>query len=312
MNKVKKAFSLLLALVLCASVFSSCRGTFNAENGKLTIVATLFPQYDFAREIAGSYADISLLLKPGVDSHSYEPTPQDIIKINNADVFLYTGEYMEAWAHDIIKSIESDVIVVDVSKGISLDTLKEHSHIEGDSHNHENYDPHIWTNPVFAKTMVESISSALQQADLENAHIYAENAENYTKKLDKLDEDMFNMLKEARQDTICFGDRFAMHYFAKHYNLNYISAYDSCSEETEPSAKALAEIIDTINEKEIKAVFYAELTQQTAARTISESTGAKLLMLHSCHNVSKAELESGATYISLMYQNLENLREGLK
>lgn len=310
---MKKRVCVMLALILCLTCLYACTNNEKTENEKLTVVATLFPQYDFAREIAGEYADITLLLLPGVESHAFEPTPKDIIKINEADVFLYTGEYMESWAHDIIESIESDVLIVDVSKGISYDTLSEHGQ-EGNenTHYHGNFDPHIWTDPTLAKIMVENIAEAFKKADESNATVYEDNASKYICKLDKFDEDMFKMLTEAKQDTICFGDRFAMHYFAKHYGLNYISAYDSCSEETEPSAKAITDIIDIMKQKEIKAVFYAELTEPTVARTISEETNAQLLLLHSCHNISKAELESGATYLSLMYQNLENLREGLK
>ncbi len=312
---MKKMLPLIFALVLFSLTFVACTGDLNnKENEKLTVVATLFPQYDFAREVAGEYANISLLLLPGIESHAYEPTPQDIIKINDADVFLYTGEYMEAWAHEIAQSIESDVLIVDVSQGISLDTLSEHSHGDstGSEHYHGNFDPHIWTDPTLAKVMVKNIAEAFETADQENAAIYENNALSYTEKLDKLDADMNEMLSLATKDTICFGDRFAMHYFAKHYGLNYISAYDSCSHETEPSAKAITDIIDTMNENGIKTVYYAELTEPTVARAISEETGADILLLHSCHNVSKTEFESGATYLSLMYQNLENLREGLK
>ena len=282
-----------------------CTDTDKNDDGKLKIVATLFPQYDFVKEIAGEYASVSLLLPSGVESHSYEPTPQDIIGISEADIFLYTGEYMEAWAHDIIEGIDSDVMVIDVSKGISLDTLETH-----DEHPH--FDPHIWTDPELAITMVQNIADALCSADSDNASVYIENADTYCAKLSKLDSDMKEMLSCAKQDTVCFGDRFAMHYFAKHYGLNYISAYDSCSEETEPSAKAIAQIIDTIKEKGITAVFHGELTKPTVAQAIANDTGAQLLLLHSCHNVSKEEFECGASYLSLMYQNLENLREGLK
>ncbi|MDF2656421.1 MAG: transporter substrate-binding protein [Bacillota bacterium] len=294
-----------------------------AKSDKPQIIATLFPQFDFARQIAGDKADVTLLLPPGVESHSYEPTPSDITKIHKGDVFLYTGENMEAWSHKLVLSLEdsgSECLIVDVSKGVPLvrteDIEKEHDHEgeEADHHDEDHshiYDPHIWTDPQLAKIMVSNILEGLCSADPENAEFYKANASAYMKQLDALDLEFKNIADNGKRREIIFGSRFAFYYFAQRYDLDYESAFDSCSAETEPSARRVASLIDEIREKNLPAVFYAELEEPKTARAISAETGAKLLMLHSCHNVTKDEWQDGATYLSLMKQNAENLKEGL-
>ena len=294
-----------------------------ATNDKPQVIATLFPQFDFARQIAGDKADVTLLLPPGVESHSYEPTPSDMTKIHKADVFLYTGENMEAWSHKLVLSLEdsgSECLIVDVSKGVPLarteDIEKEHDHEAEEADHHDEvhshiYDPHIWTDPQLAKIMVSNILEGLCSADPDNAEFYKANASAYMKQLDALDLEIKSVVDNAKRREIVFGSRFAFYYFAKRYDLDYESAFDSCSAETEPSARRVASLIDEIKEKKLPAVFYAELEEPKTAKAMSAETGAKLLMLHSCHNVTKDEWEDGATYLSLMKQNAENLKEGL-
>lgn len=275
-------------------------------DGRVKVVATLFPQYDFARQIAGEHADVTLLLPPGVESHSYEPTPADIIRINDADLFLYTGEYMEPWAEKILAGVTGDVQAVDLSAHMTLE-----KDVDGDGHEHGGYDPHIWTDPQNAKVMVDDIAAALCAVDPENAGEYRTSAAEYKEQLNVLDQAFAEVVETGKRREIVFGGRFALHYFAERYGLTCISAFDSCSSETEPSAKAVAEIIRAIETDGIPVVYYEELTDPKVARSIAEQTGAKPLLLHSCHNVSTEELQNGATYLSLMGQNVENLREGL-
>jgi zinc transport system substrate-binding protein len=279
----------------------------DSVSGKIRIVATLFPQYDFARQIAGDKADVRLLLPPGVESHSYEPTPSDIIKIGDSDLFIYTGKYMEAWSGKIIDSMKdagSKSLVLDVSQGVDLvkdeDPDAEHT-----------YDPHIWTDPLIARQMVLNIRDALCRVDPANAGYYTENAAKYNQQLDALDAEFRAVVSGGKRIEIIFGSRFALYYFAKEYGLKYEAAFDSCSSETEPSAKTVARLIEKIKGDKIPVVYYAEIEDPKVARSISAETGAKLLLFHSCHNVTKQELENGATYLSLMKQNAENLKEGL-
>lgn len=303
----KIAFFLLVCLLLtgCSSQPQAA-----ASDTGLQVVATLFPQYDFARAVAGELAQVTLLLPPGMESHSYEPSPQDIIQIDQADVFLYTGPYMEAWADGIAQSLTSDVAVVDVSMGLELDPVE--SDEETHSGHVHNYDPHIWTDPTMAMVMVDNIAAAFCQADPANEEIYLANADAYKQQLTQLDAAFMEAVAQGQRTTICFGGRFALHYFAKRYGLTCIAAYDSCSEETEPSAQAVARITDAILEQGIPVIYYEELTEPKVANAIAQETGAKALLLHSCHNVSKTDLAAGVTYLSLMEQNLVNLKEGLQ
>lgn len=301
---MKRSWTILVLAAVVSFLLAGCASekevpaVKDTKSDKLQIVATLFPQYDFARQIAGEKAEVTLILPPGVESHSYEPTPSDIVKINNADVLLYTGENMEAWAQKIIDAMEnsgSKTLVLDVSKGI------EHGH-----------DPHIWTDPLFAKKMAANILDALCQEDPVQADYYRENAEQYNKELDALDAEFRTIAANGKRNEIIFGSRFALYYFAKRYGLNYEAAFDSCSSETEPSAKTVANLIEEIREEQIPVIYYAEMEEPKAARSISEETGAEMLLFHSCHNVTREELEQGATYLSLMKQNAENLKKGLE
>lgn len=304
---MKKILTLILTAVLFVSLLAGCAAEpkkglpapNDAGSGKIKIAATLFPQYDFARQIAGDKAEVTLLLPPGMESHSYEPTPSDVIEINDSDLFIYTGKYMEAWSQKIIDSMKdngSHSFVLDASQGIDL----------------VNDDPHIWTDPLTAKQMVANILDALCSVDPSNAGYYKENAANYSKELDDLDAEFKSIVSSGKRNEVIFGSRFALYYFVKRYDLKYEAAFDSCSEETEPSAKTIVSLIEKIKKDKIPVIYYAEIEDPKVARSISAETGAKMLLFHSCHNVTKEEFESGATYLSLMKQNAENLKEGLK
>ncbi len=287
------------------------------SSGKLTVVATLFPQYDFARQIGGEHIQLHLLLPPGVESHSYEPTPADMVRLNQSDLFLYTGRYMEPWAERLSDTLEGDVTVVDVSQGIQLDeedAHEGHDHGAESGHDHDDhggYDPHIWTSPVNAMQMVETIRDAFCEADPANAASYQANAQAYLEQLSELDASFRQLVETAPRKEIIFGGRFALHYFAKEYGISYEAAFDSCSSETEPSVGVMAHLVDHIRQERIPVVYYEELVDPKVARILCEETGAKPLLFHSCHNVSKEELKQGVTYLSLMEKNLENLKEGL-
>lgn len=325
--RLQKVLLLLLtaSLILTGCVSGKELPAAKAEKNKIMITATLFPQYDFARQIAGDKADVILLLPPGVESHSYEPTPSDIIKINQSDLFLYTGKSMEAWAQKIIDGMadsNSRTVVLDVTNGIDLTKtadieaelisrgaiLDEEEEAQGHEHY---YDPHVWTDPLMAKQIVSNIEEALCRIDPDNSEYYQENAEQYNKKLDELDAEFRSIATSGKRNEIIFGSRFALYYFARQYGINYEAAFDSCSSETEPSARTVAKLIEKVKDDKIPVIYYAEIEDPKVARSISEETGAKMLLFHSCHNVTKSELESGATYLSLMEQNAQNLKEGL-
>ena len=302
---MKKLLSLFTAaiLVFMTSCASDSSG-FSDDSGKIKISATLFPQYDFARQIAGDKAEITLILPSGMDSHSYEPTPADIININKSDLFIYTGEYLESWANDIVGDIDTDKThVLDVSSGIQL--------VKEDEEHHHEYDPHIWTSPVIAMQMADNIAEALCETDSVNSDYYKQNAENYKKQLQELDSEFKEIVADGKRNTIYFGGKFALYYFTQEYGLDYVSAFDSCSGETEPSAKVMSEMISSIKENNIPVIYYEEIAEPTVANMIADETGAKPLLFHSCHNVTPEDFRNGTTYIDLMKQNAVNLREGL-
>lgn len=330
-------------IVGCAKEGGNDGDTQRDSDKKIKIVATLFPQYDFARQIAGDYADVTLLLPPGMESHSYDLRPADMIEIRESDMFIYTGKYMEVWAQTIIDSLDDSVMVVDVSDGITLEKEEDyfvdehiaHEHIthedtdeddehgaheddEHDSHaghshsghTHE-YDPHIWTSPVYAMQMVENIVDALMEKDPQHAEEYRQRADEYIDKLAEVDAAFRQVSEESARRTIFFGGRFAMTYFVREYDFDCVSAYHDCSAESEPSISSVMRMIDEIKESGAKAVYYEELADPKVARTIAEETGVKLLLLHSAHNVSRQEYENGVTYLDIMWNNVEKLKEGL-
>lgn len=311
----KKVFSFLLALGLTLSL-SGCSvpdPAHAAHEDKIRIVATLFPQYDFARAIAGDNAVVTLLLPPGMESHAYEPTPQDILSIHQADVFLYTGPEMEPWAQSIVESLPADgPLVVDVSQGIALASIEEeHSHAHHDDHHHA-YDPHIWTDPLQAKHIVQTIYSALSSVDLQNTEIYQQNTQQYLAQLDALDHSFRTVVMQGKRREMVFGSPFSLYYFTQRYGLSYEAAFDSCTGESEPSVATLVHLIEHIKQAHIPVVYVTELSDTKIAQSISEETGAEILLFHACHNVSKEDFQNGATYLSLMQQNVENLKKGLQ
>jgi len=235
----------ITALLLIVAGLTACSGSKKQkEEDKLSIVTTLFPNYDFARQIAGDKAEVTLLLDPGVESHDYDPSPADIIAINEADLFIYTGDSMEHWVTGIVDSLEKDsVTIVDASANISLVKSAKIPHENEGREATLEYDPHIWTSPKNALIMINTILDAIIKKDPDNKEYYQQNAEAYASEIRKLDTEFREIAQNAKYNTIYFGGRFALIYFVQEYGLAYMSAFDSCSSETEPSAKLITNII---------------------------------------------------------------------
>jgi len=291
---MKKIIMIIMALILLVGCTPE-----NNENDKIKIVATLFPQYDFAKVIAGEYAEVSLLIPPGVESHSFELSPADIIRINESDLFIYTSKYMEPWADKMVLENETKAAVWQAASGINH---KEHG---GD------IDPHVWTNPQNAILMAQNVLNALCTIDVENSEYYTRNYNALKDSLEKIDKEIENTVKKLKYKKLVFGTKFSLHYFAERYALEHISAFDSCGHESEPSPKVMAKMIDAVKKEKIPAVYYGEMENTKVAQTIADESGAKMLMLHSCHNLTKEEFLQGETYISIMKKNILNLKEGL-
>lgn len=291
-----------LALAAAATAIIAANFSPNKEikTGKISVVATLFPLYDFAKNIGGDKISAVLLLPPGIEAHAFEPKPSDIVKINLADLFVYTGKFMEPWAEDIVKSISGkNVKAVDSSASANL------------INRYGGTDPHIWLDFENAMAMADNILNALLEKDSGSAQYYKKNAVDYKNKLAKLDNDYKKALSKCQNREIVYGGHYAFGYLIKRYGLQYEAAY-GISPDSEPSAKDLAKLIEQIKKDKIQYVFYEELISPRLAETLAQETGAQLLLLNPAHNLSKEEYDSGATFISIMENNLKNLSKGLR
>ena len=374
-----------ISLVLggCAQTGGS-QGAFDAsseENGKLKVAVTLFPYYDFVRQIAGNQVDLQMVIPAGMDSHSFEPTPADIRTIQHADILISNGGTMEHWLDETLAALDTtnmtivtmmdyvDAVEEEIVEGMedadhdhsgetpeehaahahedddydhsgetpeehaahahedddhdhSGETPEEHaahsyeedtrSYVDHDGHEEEiEYDEHIWTSPVNAMKLVDVIGDTLAEADPAHADTYHQGAENYKKELEEIDSGFREVSANRKRNMIVMGDKFPFRYLADEYQLDYRAAFSGCSSDTEPSAKTIAYLIDKVKEEQIPAVYYLELSSHRVAEIIGEETGAEPLLLHSCHNVTRAQFDAGITYAGLMRQNIENLRKGI-
>ena len=296
---------LMLAVMLCG-------GAGLAEDGKLSVVVTDFPCYDFARAAAGDMAEITMLIKPGSEVHSYEPTLSDVIAMTEADLFIYIGGESDSWVDNMLASIGGDapqtLRMFDCVEACDDDDHENHDHADG--HEHE-YDEHIWTSPVNAMEMVDAVCEALTEIDSANADYYRQNAAEYNGQIAGIDTQIRELVKNAARTELIFGDRFPFLYLAREYGLTYHAAFPGCAAETEPSAQTIMELIMKVAKDNIPVVYVIEMSTGNVASAIAEETGAEIVTLHSIQNVSADEFEAGETYVSIMQKNVEALRKGL-
>lgn len=320
----KKIISVILLVVIISSLFiTGCSTDEDTDNGKINVVATIFPQYDFARQIAGDKANLKMLIAPAGETHTYEPTPQDIINIEKSDVFLYIGGENDEWVEDILDSIDTektqvvklidyvDTVDEEIVEGMEDD---EDEHNE-DEHNEDEHtveaDEHIWTSPLNAIKMVNAIKEALCKADSANSNIYKANADKYISQLNELDGKFKDVVSNSERKELIFGDRFPLIYFTREYDLTYYAAFPGCSSETEPSASTIAFLTDKVKEDKASVVLKIELSNDAVAKTIAEETNAEVLTFYSCHNLTKEQFDNGETYLSMMTENVETLKKAL-
>ncbi len=346
----------------CAQTAES-QGAFDAsseETGKLKVAVTLFPYYDFVRQIAGNQVDLQMVIPAGMDSHSFEPTPADIRTIQHADILISNGGTMEHWLDETLAALDTtnmtivtmmdyvDAVEEEIVEGMEdADHDHDHTHVhaaddhdhsgetpeehaahahEDDDHDHSGetpeehaahsheedtrsyvdhdgheeeieYDEHIWTSPVNAMKLVDVIGDTLAQADPVHADIYHQGAASYKKELEEIDAGFREVCANRKRNMIVMGDKFPFRYLADEYQLDYRAAFSGCSSDTEPSAKTIAYLIDKVKEEQIPAVYYLELSSHRVAEIIGEETGAEPLLLHSCHNVTRAQFDAGITYV---------------
>jgi putative zinc ABC transporter, zinc-binding protein adcA len=332
---MKKIYKVAVAALAVAGVafagvkFAGMLG--KHETGKkYSIVSTSFPGYDFARAVAGDNTEVSvkMLLKPGAESHSFEPTPQDILTIKNSNLFLYVGGDSDEWVKKVISEIDPKktkvMKLVDLVKTKNEEVVEgmqedEHDHKDDDDHDHDHdhkeeepeVDEHVWTSLKNAKEITEKILKATLEFDKAEEKKLSENAKNYTDKIVAVDQKIGEMVKTAKRKEIIVGDRFPLRYFVDDYGIKYYAAFPGCSEQTEANVKTVSFLVKKIKEDKIPAVFKIELSNGLIAETLAKETGAKILEIQSAHNISEKDFESGVTYVDLMERNLEALKEAL-
>ncbi len=395
---MKKVLSAVVVLLMVVVLATSCTGkekteskNENENNKKLKIITTIYPQYDFAKKIGGDKVDVEMLLKPGMETHSYEPSPKDINKIKNADIFIYVATENDFWVDRVFESFEDkkpdviklvdcvDTVAEEIVEGMehhhdhehghhhdgkhesheehhdeehdshesheehhdgeheshesheehhdekhdSHESHEEHHDSEHESHEsheehhdgeHENkyeIDEHVWTSPKNAMKIVSRISEKIIEKDMDNKAYYEENTNKYLKELSDLDKAYEDVISNSKRKTILFADRFPFRYLVKDYGLTYFAAFTGCSNETEADAATVVFLENKVKEEKLPVVFTIEMANGKMADAICEDTGAKKLMLHSCHNLTKDESEADEDYLSIMKSNLEKLKEAL-
>ena len=328
---MKKITALLLALFMLVGALAGC-GKQNDTNqtDKLSIVTTIFPEYDWVREILGEKADnaeITMLLDNGVDLHSYQPTADDIVKISDCDLFIYVGGESDEWVEDALRNAANGNMKVINLLEVLGDSVKteeivegmqeaEHEHEDAEEHEHEEEaDEQVWLSLKNAKMLVRVISKALQELDPDSKDIYAANADAYVKKLSALDAEYQAAVDAASNKTILFGDRFPFRYLVDDYGLHYYAAFVGCSTETEAGFETISFLAKRVDEWKLPCVLTIEGAQHKIAETVVRNTTAKnqrVLTMDSMQSTTSKDVKNGTTYLSVMEKNLSVLKEALR
>lgn len=333
MNIKKIGLIILLGMIFFVSgivIFNVPKVTTNVTNSdkeKLNVVVTNFASYDFVRAIAGNEVELNFLIGPGKDAHSYELTAQDMIKIQNSDIFIYIGGEMENWSGKVLNSLN-----MNETKAFCISDYvekQEHEKIDGthDEHVHEkhynqdnasSFDEHIWTSQENAIEMINALRIFLSEEDKENGVMYTKNAEKYIEEVRRLQSEIKEIVDGRVRNRLVFGDKMPMQYFLSEYSLEASAAFTGCSTETEPSAATIAYLVKKVEEEKIPVVLYIELNTGKVANTIASEVNKNLgedkvsvMQIQTLHNVTKEDFENGETYITLLRRNLEVLKKAL-
>ena len=315
-NKLPKVIGGILSIMLIVSICIFAIARLSQNKKTTNIISSNFVGYDFARAVTGDKSKVAMLLKPGAEMHDYEPTPEDIINIKNADLFIYVGGESDKWVEDLLK--DNEVPKEKTLRLMDLVEVKEEELIEGmeeREHHHEEeieYDEHIWTSPVNAVKLVNGIKDKLSKIYPENENIYTKNADAYISRLLNINQKIRDVVASSDKKELIFGDRFPFRYFADEYGLDYYAAFPGCSEQTEASSKTIAFLINKAKSNNIKTILKIELTSEKLAKSIADEAGAKVMTLNAAHNISSEDFEKGVTYADIMERNIEVLKEALK
>lgn len=313
--RLRKIIAVIAAAALGVSLCGCTSSEKSESSGKLKVIATIFPAYDFARQVFGDTADVKMLLKPGQESHSYDPSAKDIVEISGCDLFVYNGGESDQWVESVLKSapevetfrMTDAVSLLDEEVTEGMQNAEEHGHDE-EEHDDE-YDEHVWTSPDNASAIVKALGKRAAELFPENADQVTANADSYAGKINELDA-KFAELLSGEERYFIFGDRFPLLYFFRHYGLNYYAAFPGCGSETEPSAQTMTFLLDMLQQPDsVPAVFCIELSSRRLGEVLAEDSGLPVVEFHTCHNISADDLAAGETYVSLMERNYEVLSD---
>lgn len=322
---MKRFFAFLLIICLSLSLCACGKGSIDNGGAGLEIVTTVFPAYDFACRIAGDKAKVTLLVPPGSETHSFEPTPKDVIILQSCDLLVCNGGESEQWLEALLEGQEGEIpclrmldcvetVTEEIKEGMQV-TGHDHDH-EHEEHDHEHEehgepDEHEWTSPANAILICRRICARLCEIDPENGEYYVNQLGEYSAELGALDAEFRDIAQSARFKTLIFADRFPVRYFTEEYGYDYYAAFPGCADDSEPSARTVAFLIDRVREENIPVVFYVEFSNQKMADVVCEDTGCEKLLFHSCHNVTAEQLRQGISYLDIMWDNAARLREAL-
>ena len=333
MNFKKVVLIIIVVAIVATAGFFIVKGdnNKNEDNTKIKVVSSNFASYDFLRAIIGDNENVELifLLGPGKDAHSYDPTAQDLIKIQNADLFVYIGGEMEKWSGKVLDSLEDsdnkiiciadDIETIEEKEVDGAEEEEEHDHEHKDNehdgeHEEGAFDEHIWTSPANAIKMVQTLEKAMEEIDSENANKYKENSEKYIDQIKEVDKKIQNIVDNKKRDRLVFGDKMPMQYFVDYYKLKVSAAFNGCSTETEPSASTIAYLENVVKEEKIPVVLYVELNPGKVARTIATEVenGCEAMQIQALHNVTLDDFQNGETWVSLMERNVDVLKKALQ
>ena len=317
---MKKIFLIILVIAIIIGIIFAISNTskeYKKDSSKTYVVTSNFASYDFLRAIIGDNKDINLtfLMGPGKDAHSYDPSSGDLIKIQNADLFVYVGGGIEQWADKVLDTLDTkNTKIICISDFV--DTIEEQEVDGAEKEDEEEeegaFDEHIWTSPSNAIKMVEALEKAVEELDVKNSKAYEKNAKNYIKKIEEVDQKISEVVNNKVRDTLVFGDKMPMQYFMNYYNLKVSAAFSGCSTETEPSASTIAYLTKKVKEEKIPVVLYIELSNGKVAKTIADEAGCKAMQIQTLHNVSLDDFNNGETWVSLMEKNINVLKECLQ
>ena len=318
-NKIFKIIGGLSAIIIILGVSVFAIIKFRQNKKVANIISSSFVGYDFARAVTGDKARISMLLKPGAEMHDFEPTPEDIINIKNADLFIYVGGESDEWVKGLLKDNEiPEEKTLRLMDSVELKEEELSEGMEESEHEHDHdgdeveYDEHIWTSPINAIKLVTIVKDKLSNIYPENKDAYTNNANIYISRLSDIDQNIRSVVANSNKKELIFGDRFPFRYFVDEYGLNYYAAFPGCSEQTEASSQTIAFLIDKAKADNIKTILKIELTSDKLAKSIAEEAGAKVMVLNAVHNISSEDFDKGITYADIMENNIEVLRETLK